>query len=125
MGRVRSLIDIEESKTREAYLAYENTVLEAVQEVEISMSAIANERDRLVSVKLGAESAKETVFLVKENYSKGLVDFQNVLDAERTATRVEDNYAVSQGLIAKAYVSLYSALGGGFSEESIQSALKK
>lgn len=125
MGRVRSLIDIEESRTREAYLAYENTVLEAVQEVETSMSAIANERDRLVSVKLGAESAKETVFLVKENYSKGLVDFQNVLDAERTATRVEDNYAVSQGLIAKAYVSLYSALGGGFSEESIQSALKK
>ena len=119
-GRVRSQIDIEESKTREAYIAYENTVLEAVEEVETSMSGIANERDRLVSLKVGAESAKETVFLVKDNYAKGLVDFQNVLDAERTATRVEDNYAVSQGLIAKAYVVLYSALGGGFSEQPIE-----
>lgn len=119
MGRVRSQIDIEESKTREALLAYENAVLEAVEEVETSMSGIANERDRLVSLKVGSESAKETVFLVKDNYSKGLVDFQNVLDAERTATRVEDNYAVSQGLIAKAYVVLYSALGGGFPADQV------
>lgn len=119
MGRVRSQIDIEESKTREALLAYENAVLEAVEEVETSMSGIANERDRLVSLKVGSESAKETVFLVKDNYSKGLVDFQNVLDAERTATRVEDSYAVSQGLIAKAYVVLYSALGGGFPEDQV------
>lgn len=120
MGRVRSQIDIEESKAREALLAYENAVLEAVEEVETSMSGIANERDRLVSLKLGAESAKETVFLVKDNYAKGLVDFQNVLDAERTATRVEDSYAVSQGLIAKAYVVLYSALGGGFLEDQVE-----
>lgn len=125
MGRVRSQIDIEESKTREALLAYENTVLEAVEEVETSMSGIANERDRLVSLKLGSESAKETVFLVKDNYAKGLVDFQNVLDAERTATRVEDNYAVSQGLIAKAYVVLYSALGGGFPDDDVESPLAK
>jgi NodT family efflux transporter outer membrane factor (OMF) lipoprotein len=119
-GRVRSQIDIEESKTREVYLAYENAVLQAVEEVETSMSGIANERDRLVSLKLGSESAKETVFLVKDNYAKGLVDFQNVLDAERTATRVEDSYAVSQGLIAKAYVVLYSALGGGFPDDQDQ-----
>jgi len=117
-GRVRRQIDIQESRTREAYLAYESAVLQAVAEVETSMSQIANERDRLASLILGSEAAKETVSLVKDNYSKGLVDFQNVLDAERTATRFEDNHAVSQGLVAKAYVALYTALGGGFPNES-------
>ena len=115
--RVRSQVDIEESRTREAYLEYENAVLGAVEEVETSMSGIANERDRLQSLKLGSASAKETVSLVKDNYSKGLVDFQNVLDAERTATRVEDSYAVSQGLLAQAYINLYSALGGGYPDD--------
>lgn len=115
-GRVRAQIDIEESRTREALLAYENAVLLAVEEVETSMSEIAYERDRLVALKLGTESARETVELVKENYIRGLVDFQNVLDAERTATQTEDEQAVSQGLIANAYVSLYNALGGGFPE---------
>lgn len=119
-GRVRSQVAIEESRTREAYLAYENAVLKAVEEVEITMSGIANERERLMALKVGSEFAKETVELVKDNYTRGLVDFQNVLDAERTATRVEDNYAVSQGLIAKAYVLLYSALGGGVTDEITQ-----
>ena len=119
-GLVRSQIDIEESRTREALLKYENAVLEAVEEVETSMSGIANERDRLQSLKLGSASAKETVSLVKDNYSKGLVDFQNVLDAERTATRIEDSYAVSQGLLAQAYIALYSALGGGYPDDEVE-----
>ena len=119
-GLVRSQIDIEESRTREALLKYENAVLEAVEEVETSMSGIANERDRLQSLKLGSASAKETVSLVKDNYSKGLVDFQNVLDAERTATRIEDSYAVSQGLLAQAYIALYSALGGGYPDDEVK-----
>jgi outer membrane protein TolC len=49
-----------------------------------------------------------------------LVDFQNVLDAERTATRVEDSYAVSQGLIAQAYITLYRALGGGYLDGEVE-----
>ncbi len=119
-GRVRAQIDIEESRTREALLNYENTVLLAVEEVENSMSGIAHERDRLVALDMGAASARETVELVKENYTRGLVDFQNVLDAERTATQTEDDRAVSQGRVAVAYVALYNALGGGFSEEELE-----
>lgn len=113
-GRVRSQIAIEESRTREAYYAYENAILLAVEEVEVSMSGIANSRDRLVALSRGANSARETVSLVKDNYSKGLVDFQNVLDAERTLTTTEDDQAVSQGDIAISYVNLFKALGGGF-----------
>lgn len=119
-GRVRAQIEIEESRTREALLAYENAVLLAVEEVETSMSGIAHERDRLAALDTGAASARETVELVKENYTRGLVDFQNVLDAERTATQTEDNKAVSQGRVANAYVALYDALGGGFPEEELE-----
>lgn len=113
-GRIRSQIAIEESRTREAYYAYENSVLLAVEEVEVSMSGIANSRDRVDALTRGAESARETVSLVKDNYSRGLVDFQNVLDAERTLTTTEDDRARSQGDIAISYVNLFKALGGGF-----------
>jgi len=113
-GRVRSQIAIEESRTREAYYAYENAVLLAVEEVEISMSDIANSRDRVDALTRGADSARETVSLVKDNYQRGLVDFQNVLDAERTLTTTEDDRALSQGDIALSYVNLFKALGGGF-----------
>jgi len=119
-GRVRSQIEIEESKTREAYLAYENVVLSAVGEVETSMGGLAFERDRLAALRIASSSASETVSLVKDNYAKGLVDFQNVLDAERTATSTDDNQALSKGRMAKFYIDLYQSLGGGFSDEEMR-----
>lgn len=112
-GRVRSQIAIEESRTREALLEYENTVLRAVEEVEVSMGAIANESRRLASLKAGTEASRETVSLVKENYARGLVDFQNVLDAERTLTQLEDEQALSKGRVARSHVALFKALGAG------------
>lgn len=112
-GRVRSQIAMEESRTREAYHTYENTVLQAVEEVEVSMAAIVNERRRLIALSRGTNASRETVSLVKENYARGLVDFQNVLDAERTLTQLADEQALSKGLLAKAYVRLFKALGAG------------
>ena len=112
-GRIKANIAIQESRTRQAYLAYESTVLRAVEEVESSLSSIANERDRMASLDQAVASARRTVSLVKDNYREGLVDFQNVLDAERTIFSAEDEAAVSRGQIAAGHISLYKALGGG------------
>ena len=60
--------------------------------------------------------------LVKTNYKEGLVDFQNVLDAERTIFNSQDTAATSRGVLSAAYVSLFKSLGGGtvMPEVSIQ-----
>ena len=57
---------------------------------------------------------------MKENYQNGLVDFQRVLDSERTKFSTEDELAVSRGQIAKDYVVLYKALGGGTETQLIE-----
>lgn len=113
-GRVRSLIEIEESQVRAAYLNYENAVFLAVEEVENAFSRLVNEQARLTALWTGEDSAEETVELVLENYRRGLSDFQNVLDAERTVFQTQDSRVVSQGRMAAAYVALYKAYGGGF-----------
>lgn len=118
-GRIRNNINIEEVKTEQALANYENTVLLAVEEVETSMAAIANEWDRVAILKRAVASAVETVDLVKDNYQNGLVDFQRVLDAERTKFSTEDEAAASRGQIAKNYITLYKALGGGSEVEVI------
>lgn len=112
-GRVRSQIEIEESRTRQAFLAYEATVLEAVEEVENALSSVRNERDRLGALDTAVDASARTVELTRDNYGEGLIDFQPVLDAERTIFSAQDERAVSQGRIAAAYVALYKSLGGG------------
>ena len=112
-GRVRENIRIEESRTRQAYLNYENVVLGAVGEVEGALASVAEERDRLGKLEASVSASQKTVGLVKDNYREGLVDFQRVLDAERTLFSGQDEAAASRGQIAADYVALFKALGGG------------
>jgi len=112
-GRIRQTVKVEEIRTEQALLNYEKTVLKGVEEVENSMAGVAHERDRYSSLQRAVGAAKETVELVKGNYKEGLVDFQRVLDTERTLFSSEDSLVSSKGLIAKNYVALYKSLGGG------------
>jgi multidrug efflux system outer membrane protein len=112
-GRIKSQIAIEESRTKQAYLNYENTVLKGVEDVENSLATVRYEGDRRSALEVAVSSSQETVDLVNQNYKEGLIDFQNVLDAERTIASNQDSLAVSQGQIAAGYVSLFKALGGG------------
>lgn len=112
-GRIRNSVRIEEAQAEAALASYEKTVLLAVEEVENSMAGIANERDRLNALRRAVSASNEAVGLVKENFKGGLVDFQRVIDTERTKFTNEDSAVVSKGQIAVFYIALYKALGGG------------
>jgi len=112
-GQIRNSIAAEESRAYQALAAYESTVLKAVEEVETSMALIVHERERLADLGSAVNFSRETVSLIKDNYQNGLVSFQNVLDAERTKFDAEDTETFSRGEIARNYISLYKALGGG------------
>jgi NodT family efflux transporter outer membrane factor (OMF) lipoprotein len=112
-GRIRNEISAQESRALASLANYENTVLEAVAEVETTMAAIVNERDRLGDLGRAVDASRETVSLIKDNYENGLVSFQNVLDAERTKFDTEDTLTFSRGQLAGFYISLYKSLGGG------------
>lgn len=123
-GRIRNQIAAEEHRATAALAAYENSVLKAVEEVETVMATILNERKRLSDLSRAVSFSRETVSLVKENYESGLVSFQNVLDAERTKFSTEDEEVYSRGRVARDYVSLFKALGGGTEHEFIPAAEK-
>ena len=88
-------------------------MLKGVEDVENSLASVRYEGDRRSALEVAVSSSQETVDLVNQNYKEGLIDFQNVLDAERTIASNQDSLAVSQGQIAAGYVSLFKSLGGG------------
>jgi NodT family efflux transporter outer membrane factor (OMF) lipoprotein len=112
-GRIRNLIEINKAETRAAYATYEQTVINAVSEVETAMARLRYERERQASLGRAVKAAKRSRELIKESYKDGLLPFQNVLDSERVVLLTEDSHAASRGQIAAAYASLYKALGGG------------
>ncbi|HKB54187.1 MAG TPA: TolC family protein, partial [Ramlibacter sp.] len=58
--------------------------------------------------------------LANNRYASGLIDFQTVLDTQRTLLNVQDNVASAETDLATSHVRLYKALGGGWTPADLQ-----
>lgn len=113
-GRVRNRIEAEDARTEQALTRYENTVLNALEEVENAVVAYTEETLRRQALLRSVEAAKKSVELVQVLYKSGLTDFQNVLDMERSLAEQDDLYVASVGLVTQNLIEIYRALGGGW-----------
>ena len=105
---------MEQERTEQAFLEYENTLLAALAEVETSMIAFREEKIRLEALKRAVDASLRAVELVGILYDAGLEDFQNVLDTQRVLFLQQDQFVASEGQVTKNLISLYKALGGGW-----------
>ena len=60
---------------------------------------------------------RRAVELSNELFIRGLVDFLNVLVAERFLYQSEDDLAQSEQMVSLNFIALYKALGGGWEIE--------
>ena len=116
-GRIRARINVEDAKTQQAFVRYERAVLEALEDVENSMTGYVQELDRRAALKRSVTAATKSVDLVLTRYKTGLTDFQNVLDMERSKFEQQDFYNESRGLVLQNMISIYRSLGGGWQPE--------
>ncbi|MEM9372498.1 MAG: efflux transporter outer membrane subunit [Planctomycetota bacterium] len=116
-GAVRSQISVEDAVLEQALLAYEQTVLRAIEEVETSMTTFIEQRIRLDAVNRSADSAREAFRLARGVYREGLIDFQDLLSVQMELLSAESQVAEASGLASQNLVSLYKALGGGWDPE--------
>jgi len=113
-GRIRSNIQAQDAITEQLLTSYEQTVLDALQEVEDAMAFYIQENDREDALYRSVVAAAKSVELVQTLYVTGLTDFQNVQDQERRKSEQDDQYAQSQGAVTKFLIEIYRSLGGGW-----------
>lgn len=121
-GRIRAQIAQQETIAEQAYVQYEQTILNALSEVENSMKAYVEERARTAALERAVQASQKTLDLASDLYKDGLADFQNVLDAETALFTNESQLATSRGQAVTDLVLLYKALGGGWQTEDVQSS---
>jgi HAE1 family hydrophobic/amphiphilic exporter-1 len=113
-GRVRSRIRIEEARTEQLMIAYEGTVLRAMEDVENAMVNYAQERNRRDRLMEAVAATQRSLALVQTQYRAGLTNFLTVLDTQRSLFRFQDELAASEGVLVGRLVQLYRAMGGGW-----------
>lgn len=117
-GRVKSRIAAQNAVEEQALIAYEKSVLTALEDVENALGAYASGRARVEARRSAAVSAVEANRLARLQYQAGTVDFQKVLDTDRTRLSAEDGVASADADVLTAVVQLYKALGGGWTHEA-------
>jgi outer membrane protein TolC len=113
-GRIDSMIQLENYRTQEQFYNYKRTVLRAIEEVDSAASNYAAQQDRLQHLGEALDASKRAVSLATGRYERGLIDFLNVLDAQRQLYQLQDEYTLAQQSVAEGYIAVYKALGGGW-----------
>jgi multidrug efflux system outer membrane protein len=114
-GRIRQNIRAVSSRERQALIAYEATVLNALAEVENALAAVRRYAEQHRIVLKAAAAAREADTLAAWQYEAGQVDLLVALDAQRTLLTLEQQDVTTTAQSANACVQLYQALGGGWS----------
>jgi len=113
-GRLRGNVKIAESSARESYLAWKQTVLDAVEEVENALAAVARDRRTVEAYQATVKSYQEALQLATASYRDGASSLLDVLDAQREVSTAQASLAQAVQQVAQDYVTLNVAIGGGY-----------
>jgi NodT family efflux transporter outer membrane factor (OMF) lipoprotein len=113
-GALDAQIEIADLQTHETLVAYKQSILMAVQQVDNANTSYRAQLERLKSLDSALAAAREATQIATERYDRGLTDFLNVLDAERQEFDLEARHVATRQAAADDLVALYKALGGGW-----------
>jgi multidrug efflux system outer membrane protein len=116
-GRLRANVDISKSTAKTQYLAWKQTVLEAVEEVENALSAVRRDAQTVAALRAQVKTTQETLDLSTASYKDGASSLLDVLDAQRQVSLAQASLAAAVQQMAKDYVSLNVAVGGGYNPD--------
>lgn len=113
-GRIRQNIAVQSALQEQALIRYESAVLAALRDVENALVAYAEEQNRRTALDGAVQAAQSAASLAASQYAAGLIDFQSVLDTQRSLLNLQDLLAQSDAAVASNLARLYKTLGGGW-----------
>lgn len=113
-GKSRSEVDLAKAEAQAALKSYEQSVIQAVREVDDALVGIRTYTEENASRKFQVEAARNAAKLARARYDQGVTSYLEVLDIERSLFEAELGASQSREAYLQAIVGLYKALGGGW-----------
>jgi NodT family efflux transporter outer membrane factor (OMF) lipoprotein len=113
-GRLTGNLEFAKARRAELVENYRKTVLTSFQEVEDALAAVKGAEARRKALETALTESRKSYQLSRQQYDAGAVDFQTLLDSQRSLFSAQDAYAQSRLEMLLAAVDLYKALGGGW-----------
>lgn len=119
-GHIRGNISVQTSLKEQALIRYQQAILTALEDCENAFVNYAEDQVRRQSLLEAVAANQKAVDLATLQYTAGIIDFLNVLDAQRTLYASQILLALNEAEVAGDLVALYKALGGGWKVDGKQ-----
>lgn len=113
-GELTNNVKLQKDIKEEYVSMYQNSVLNAVNELKNSMTAIDKEYAKNTSYQNSEENMREVLSLTLDKYKQGLVAFSDLLTAEQNYLNAQTTTIASNGMIYQNIIAFYKAAGGGY-----------
>ena len=113
-GRIKNNVRVQDARLQQLLVQYQDAVLKAAQEVEDGLAGYLKSQESAVFAENAVQGAQRAVDLSFIQYREGAVDYQRVLDAQRSLLQEQNTLARTRSSIATNLIALYKALGGGW-----------
>ncbi|MGE4557017.1 MAG: efflux transporter outer membrane subunit [Desulfovibrionaceae bacterium] len=115
-GQLKAAVEVAQAQRDQYFLAYQSSVLTALEDVENALVSLAKERKRATILTEAVTNYREAAELSQMLYEAGSTSYLDVLVVQRALYSAEDSLAQSQTRETTYYVALAKALGGGWSK---------
>jgi NodT family efflux transporter outer membrane factor (OMF) lipoprotein len=113
-GLADARVQQQDQATREQLVNYRRTILTAIEQVDNALTGYDADRARLDHLDRAVAAARRAYDLANQRYERGIIDYLNVLDAERELFALQDQRAVSENAAVTDFVDVCQSLGGGW-----------
>lgn len=115
-GRLAAGEDAALARKDGAFVAYRQSVLDAMEEIENSLVSISAQRRKTSKLHQAVASSVRVTEMTRSSYEMGASDFLDVVAAQRSQYAAEDGLISSRIALVVDYVTLNKALGGGWAD---------
>lgn len=109
----KARVKIARSVAEQQLIAWKQTVLSAIEEVETAQIAVRRDYQTISAIGKVIASHEESLALARESYRGGMATILDILDAERNLATAKFSRADAVRQLALDYITLNVAIGGG------------
>lgn len=119
-GRIRAGIEAQSAREQQALINYEKLILTAVEEVEVSLAALSDERRRTGLLTAVAAARHKALGHGESLYRAGQIDLLQLQILQRAALAADQTLVESEAQRVLNTIQLHKALGGSWQQPATQ-----
>jgi multidrug efflux system outer membrane protein len=114
--KIEGNFELQKAKQDELLQTYRKTVIQAFSDVDTALATIRETGIRVRLLVQTVAAARRAFELSEQRLNAGTIDTTTVLNTEQTLFQAEDSLAQARLTRVQAIISLYQALGGGWTQ---------